>query len=144
MTYLLLKFAHLSAAAFFVGGVFFEVMILSRAAQSLDDAPRQQLTTALGQRARQVMHWVVLVLYSAGLVLAWRYRSVLADPLASHFATLLALKIAVSVIILLHFVGVVVLLRTGRMRPQISRRIHLSVLCHMLLLLFLAKAMVLL
>ena len=62
MTYLLLKFAHLNAAAFFVGGVFFEVMILSRAAQSLDDAPRQQLTTALGQRARQVMHWVVLVL----------------------------------------------------------------------------------
>ncbi|MAC99116.1 hypothetical protein CNQ84_14485 [Pseudomonas abyssi] len=144
MTYLLLKFAHLSAAAFFVGGVFFEVMILSRAAQSLDDAPRQQLTTALGQRARQVMHWVVLVLYSAGLALAWRYRGVLADPLASHFATLLALKIAVAVIILLHFVGVVVLLRTGRMRPQISRRIHLSVLCHMLLLLFLAKAMVLL
>ena len=35
MTYLLLKFAHLNAAAFFVGGVFFEVMILSRAAQSL-------------------------------------------------------------------------------------------------------------
>ena len=41
MLYLLLKFAHLTAAAFFIGGVFFEVMILSRAARQLDVEPRQ-------------------------------------------------------------------------------------------------------
>ena len=63
MLYLLLKFVHLTAAACFIGGVFFEVMILSRAARQLDEAPRAQLSRALGQRARQVMHWVVLALY---------------------------------------------------------------------------------
>ena len=63
MLYLLLKFVHLTAAACFIGGVFFEVMILSRAAGQLDEAPRAQLSRALGQHARQVMHWVVLALY---------------------------------------------------------------------------------
>ena len=78
MLYLLLKFVHLTAAACFIGGVFFEVMILSRAARQLDEAPRAQLSRALGQRARQVMHWVVLALYGAGVGLAWHYRAALA------------------------------------------------------------------
>lgn len=93
MSYLLLKFIHLTAAAFFIGGVFFEVMILSPAARQLEQAPREQLSKALGIRARRVMHWVVLALFGAGLGLAWRYRAVLHDPLASSFGTLLALKI---------------------------------------------------
>lgn len=144
MLYLLLKFAHLAAAACFVGGVFFEVMILSRAARCLEPGPRQQLSKALGQRARQVMHWVVLVLFGAGLGLAWHYRSALATPLASSFATLLTLKICLALSILGHFITVVVLMRTGRMTPTRSRLIHISVLAQMLLILFLAKAMFLL
>ncbi|KPU62066.1 putative membrane protein [Pseudomonas fluorescens] len=71
MSYLLLKFIHLTAAAFFIGGVFFEVMILSPAAHQLDQTPREQLSKALGVRARRVMHWVVLALFGAGLGLAW-------------------------------------------------------------------------
>ena len=144
MLYLLLKFAHLAAAAFFIGGVFFEVMILSRAARSLDQGPREQLSRALGQRARQVMHWVVLVLYGAGLGLAWHYRSALAEPFASSFGTLLTLKICLALSILGHFLGVVFLMRSGRMTPARSRLIHLSVLVQMLGILFLAKAMFLL
>jgi|SRR5690606_4853062 len=144
MLYLLLKFAHLAAAAFFIGGVFFEVMILSRAARSLDQGPREQLSRALGQRARQVMHWVVLVLYGAGLGLAWHYRSALAEPVASSFGTLLTLKICLALSILGHFLGVVFLMRSGRMTPARSRLIHLSVLVQMLGILFLAKAMFLL
>ncbi|MCY1532872.1 hypothetical protein D9M68_681680 [compost metagenome] len=144
MSYLLLKFIHLSAAAFFIGGVFFEVLILSRAARQLDQAPREQLSRALGQRARRVMHWVVLALYGAGLGLAWRYRSVLHDPFASSFGTLLALKILLALAILGHFIGVVYLMRSGRMTPARSRLIHLSVLVLMLGILFLAKGMFLL
>ncbi|WP_166363496.1 CopD family copper resistance protein [Pseudomonas akapageensis] len=144
MSYLLLKFIHLMAAAFFIGGVFFEVMILSPAARQLDQAPREQLAKALGVRARRVMHWVILTLYGAGLGLAWQYRAVLHDPLASSFGTLLALKIGLALSILGHFIYAVYLMRTGRMTALRSRWIHRSVLVHMLGILFLAKAMVLL
>ena len=144
MLYLLLKFAHLTAAAFFVGGVFFEVMILSRAARALETTPREQLSKALGQRARQVMHWVVLVLYGAGLGLTWHYRAALTEPFASSFGTLLTLKICLTLSILGHFIAVVFLMRSGRMTHARSRRLHLSVLVQMLAILFLAKAMFLL
>ena len=144
MSYLLLNFTHLVAAAFFIGGVFFEVMILSRAARSLEPEPRERLSKALGQRARQVMHWVVLALYGAGLGLAWHYRAALAAPFASSFATLLTLKIGLALSILGHFLLVVFLMRSGRMTPARSRLIHLSVLVQMLGILFLAKAMFLL
>ena len=141
MLYLLLKFAHLTAAAFFIGGVFFEVMILSRAARSLAAGPREQLSRALGQRARRVMHWVILVLFGAGLALAWHYRAVLRDPFSSSFGSLLVLKICLALSILGHFLFIVVLMRSGRMTPARSRLIHLSVLVQMLGILFLAKAM---
>ncbi|MFC5697111.1 CopD family copper resistance protein [Pseudomonas sp. GCM10022186] len=141
MGYLLLKFVHLTAAAFFIGGVFFEVMILSRAARTLEAAPREHLSRALGQRARKVMHWVVLALYGAGLGLAWHYRAALHAPFASSFGTLLTLKICLALGILGHFLAVVYLMRTGRMTPARSRLIHLSVLVQMLGILFLAKAM---
>lgn len=144
MLYLLLKFVHLTAAACFIGGVFFEVMILRRAARQLDEAPRAQLSRALGQRARQVMHWVVLALYGAGVGLAWHYRAALAQPFASSFGTLLTLKICLALSILGHFILVVLLMRSGRMTPERSRLIHLSVLVQMLAILFLAKAMFLL
>lgn len=144
MFYLLLKFVHLSAAAFFIGGVFFEVMILGRAARQMEEAPRAQFSKALGQRARQVMHWVVLALYGAGVGLAWHYRAVLAQPFASSFGILLTLKICLALSILGHFLFVVFLMRSGRMTPARSRLIHLSVLVQMLGILFLAKAMFLL
>ncbi|HYQ54288.1 MAG TPA: hypothetical protein VES70_28080, partial [Pseudomonas sp.] len=105
---------------------------------------REQLSRALGQRARKVMHWVVLVLFGAGLGLAWHYRAALAEPFASSFGTLLTVKICLALSILGHFLGVVFLMRTGRMTPARSRLIHLSVLVQMLGILFLAKAMFLL
>ncbi|WP_165667861.1 CopD family copper resistance protein [Metapseudomonas otitidis] len=144
MSYLLLKFVHLTAAACFIGGVFFEVMILSRATPALDEEARSRLSQAVGKRARQVMHWVVLALYGAGLGLAWHYRAVLARPLASSFGTLLALKITLALSILGHFLLVVFLMRSGRITSARSRLIHLSVLAQMLGILFLAKAMFLL
>lgn len=141
MTYLLLNIIHLAAAAFFIGGVFFEVMILSRAARQLDAATRERLSKAVGQRARKVMHWVVLALYGAGVGLAWHYRGVLQDPFTSSIGLLMSLKIVLALSILGHFLLVVFLMRTGRSTPARSRMIHLSVLSQMLLILFLAKAM---
>ena len=144
MLYLFLKFAHLTAATFFIGGVFFEVMILSRATRELPDDAKAGFSRALGRRARQVMHWVVLALYGAGLGLAWHYRAALHAPLASSFGILLSLKITLALSILGHFLLVVFLMRSGRMTATRSRCIHLSVLLQMLTILFLAKAMFLL
>ncbi|MNO07645.1 hypothetical protein D3C81_2299280 [compost metagenome] len=64
--------------------------------------------------------------------------------MASSFGTLLALKIGLALSILGQFSYVVYLMRTGRMTALRSRWIHLSVLVHVLGILFLAKAMVLL
>lgn len=144
MSYLLIKFIHLSAAAFFIGGVFFEVMILSKSTPALAAEPRQQLSTALGKRARKVMHVVVIALYGAGIWLAWQYRSALAAPFDSSFGTLLLLKILVAISILGHFLSVVYFLRKQRMTPKVSRVIHVSVLVQMVVIMFLAKAMFLL
>lgn len=141
MSYLLIKILHLGAAAFFIGGVFFEVMIVSRASRQLPDEARAQLSSALGVRARKVMHWVVLVLYGAGIALAWNYRGSLAQPFASSFSFLLSLKIAFALSILGHFIVVVWLLRTGRATPRRSRLIHYSVLTQMVIIVVLAKSM---
>ena len=143
MAYLLVKFVHLIAAAFFIGGVFFEVMILSRATPVLHPGAREQLSKALGRRARQVMHWVVMALYGAGLTLAWHYRAALAEPFASRFSTLLSVKIFLALSILGHFLAVVYFMRAGRLTAARSRFIHLSVLVQMVAIVFLAKAMVL-
>lgn len=144
MVYLLVKWVHLTAAAFFIGGVFFEVMILSRATPVLAPEAREQLSKALGQRARKVMHWVVLALFGAGLALAWHYHAVLQHPLASSFGTLLILKICLALSILGHFLVVVLWMRRRQMTPARSRFIHLSVLVQMIGIVFLAKAMFLL
>lgn len=144
MSLLWIKFVHLGAAAFFIGGVFFEVMILSRAAGVLQPEAREQLSRSLGQQARRVMHWVVLALYGAGVVLAWHYRAALVDPLETRFGTLLVLKIGLALSILAHFVAVVVLMRRGGMTARRSRFIHISVLLQMIGIVFLAKAMFLL
>ncbi|MBD9482557.1 hypothetical protein IB229_06230 [Pseudomonas sp. PDM14] len=141
MVYLLLKFLHLAAAACFIGGVFFEVMILSRATHALDASSHERFAKALSQRARQVMHWVVLLLFGAGFGLAWHHRDALHAPLASSFGSLLTLKIILAFSILGHFLLFVFLLRRGLVTPQRSRRLHISILLHMLGILLLAKSL---
>lgn len=141
MVYLLLKFLHLAAAACFIGGVFFEVMILSRATHALDASNHERFSKALSQRARQVMHWVVLLLFGAGFGLAWHHRAALHAPLESAFGTLLTLKIILAFSILGHFLLFVFLLRRGLVTPQRSRRLHISILLHMLGILLLAKSL---
>lgn len=145
MSYLLLKFIHLTAAAFFIGGVFFEIMVVSRATRTLEPEAQKQFGSAFGQRAKQVMPWVILALYSAGLLLAgFYYRGVLAQPFATTFGFLLALKILLAFSILGHFFTVMVLMKNKKITPKISRWIHRSVFVQMIGILFLAKAMFLL
>ena len=84
---------------------------------------------------------MIVVLYSAGIGLAWQYRDVLAHPLDSSFATLLSIKIFLAVSVLIHFITAVTLGARGKLRSRQVRLIHASVFAHVLLIVLLAKAM---
>ena len=91
MSYGLLLTLHLLAAIAFAGTVFFEVVLLAGARRHLPAAVARATEQALGHRAVAVMPWVLLVLYGAGMGLAWQHRAALAQPLASRFGLLLSL-----------------------------------------------------
>ncbi len=73
--------------------------------------------------------------------MAWQYRSVLAHPLASSFALLLWIKIALALSVLAHFITAMTLSGTGKLKSRHFQIIHLSVFSHVVLIVFLAKAM---
>ena len=141
MSYSLLHVIHLLAAIFFVGTLFVEVAVLSRGRQQIEPELMQKVDKAVGARLRVVLHWVVLVVYGAGIGLAWFHRQALADPFASSFATLLSLKILLAVGVFFTFGMVAMLLRSGRMTPARYRRIHWAIFAQMVGIVLLAKGM---
>lgn len=141
MGHLVLVILHLFAAIFFVGTVFFEVTILEAIRKPVGREAMRTLESAIGQRARRVMPFVILILYSAGIAMAWQYRDALAHPFDSDFATLLALKIALALSVLGHFITAVTLGARGKLRSRQVRFIHISVFIHVVLIVILAKAM---
>jgi len=141
MNYAILITLHLFAAFIFVGTVFFEVLMLEGIRKHVPHEAMRQVERAIGQRARRIMPWVILVLYSAGIGMAWHYRTVLAHPLDSTFATLLTLKIILALSVLGHFITAMILGTKGLLKTRYSQRIHISVFTHMLGIIVLAKAM---
>ncbi|HEY9274542.1 MULTISPECIES: CopD family copper resistance protein [Achromobacter] len=140
-TYPLLLILHLLAAFLFVGTVTFEVLFLEPVHKRLPPEVRRALGSQLAPRVRAVLPWSVVALYLAGLGLAWQYRSALADPFASSFGMLLSLKIALALSVLVHVATALTLARRQRLTGALSRRMHVSVFCHMVLIVVLAKAM---
>jgi hypothetical protein len=96
---------------------------------------------AIARRARRLMPFVILVLYLAGASMAWQYRDALAHPFASSFALLLWIKIVLALSVLAHFITAMTLGGTGRLKSRHFKFIHLSVFCHVVLIVLLAKAM---
>ena len=141
MTYGLVLLLHLLAAIAFVGTVFFEVVMLEGVRKRLPPAVMREVETAIGNRAVRVMPWVLLTLYAAGIALAWQYRSVLAQPLASTFGLLLTVKILLAISVAGHFVTAMLWRRRGTLNGRRSRRLHASVFAHVLSIVILAKAM---
>ena len=140
-TYPILLILHLAGALAFVGAVFFEVVILGGARRHVPADAMRQVEWGIGRRARRVMPWVLLALYGSGVGMAWHHRAALAHPLASSFAFLLTLKIALALSVFGHFLAAMCWVRSGRLFSLRSRRLHLSVLCHMAGIVLLAKAM---
>ncbi len=139
MTYLALLLAHLLAALFFIGTVFFEVLMLSPIARRVPQPAMRAVEQELGRRARRIVPWVLLVLYGAGLGLAWQHRALFEAGGGS--AWLLGAKIVLALSVFGHFVTVMVLSRRGAMTGRRSRLIHRSVFVHVLLIVVLAKSL---
>jgi hypothetical protein len=132
---------HLFAAIMFVGTVFFEVLILESIRRPVGRETMRSVETAIGRRARRLMPFVILVLYAAGIGMAWQYRDILAHPFGSSFATLLWIKILLALSVLAHFITAVTLGARGKLKSRHFKLIHISVFCHVVLIVFLAKAM---
>ncbi len=141
MSHFALLTLHLFAAIMFVGTVFFEVLILEGIRKPVGRETMRMIELAIGRRARRLMPFVMLVLYGAGAGMAWQYRSALSHPFASSFALLLSIKIALALSVLAHFMTAMTLSGTGKLRSRHFQIIHLSVFCHVVLIVFLAKAM---
>ncbi|MFA5665234.1 CopD family copper resistance protein [Castellaniella sp.] len=141
MSHSVLVILHLYAAIFFVGTVFFEVIILEGIRPILGRDTMRSVELAIGQRARRIMPFVILILFGAGLAMAWQFGAELAHPLGSSFATLLWIKIILAFSVLAHFITAITLSGTGRLKSRHFKWIHVSVFTHVVLIVFLAKAM---
>lgn len=142
MTYPILLTIHLFAALFFIGTVFFEVLMLEGIRKSLPRDVMRQLELAIGSRARRIMPWVLLALFGAGIgMAALRYVPMLAEPLAHRFGLMLWIKIALAASVFGHFVTAMALRRRGKLHSGHFRRIHLSVFAHVVCIVLLAKWM---
>lgn len=141
MSHFILVTLHLFAAIMFVGTVFFEVLILEAVRKPVGREAMRVVESAIGRRARRVMPYVIIVLYSAGIAMAWQYRDILRHPFDSSFGTLLATKIVLAISVLAHFITALTLSSRGKLKFRHFKLIHLSVFCHVVLIVLLAKAM---
>ena len=132
---------HLLAAIAFIGTLFFEVVIWHNARRQLSDTSQAGAEQAIAVRSRKVLHGVVVLLYGAGIGLAWQYRGALSQPLASSFGTLLSLKIVLALSIIGHYLLLAYWLTHGRLSAARATWIRRSILGHMVLIVVLAKAM---
>lgn len=137
--YPFLLVTHLLAAIAFIGTLFFEVLIWHQARRQVVGAASAD--RAIAVRSRKVLHGVVLLLYGAGLGMAWQYRAALSNPLASSFGTLLSLKIVLALSIIGHYLLLAFWLTKGRLSDTRATWIRRSILGHMVLIVILAKAM---
>lgn len=133
---------HLFAALVFAGSVFFEVLILEGVRNKVPKGMMDAVEYAIVARARWIMPWVLLCLYGTGLSMVFfNYLPLLANPFSSSFSLMLSIKIILAFSVLGHFLTAMFLFATKRMNATYFKRIHLSVFTHIVVLVFLAKAM---
>lgn len=141
MFYPYLLLIHLLAAIAFIGTLFFELLIWPAVRRQVPAAAQAGVDQALSVRSRKVLHGVVVLLYGAGIGLAWHHRLALAHPLGSTFASLLGLKIVLALSIIGHYLLLAFWLLSGRLSEGRALGIRRSILGHMVLIVILAKAM---
>lgn len=141
--YAIAHIVHLYCAIAFVGGVFFEMLVLSvMHTKRVSRGARLEVEKAVSYRAVRVMPPLVAALFISGLAMAAaRYVPVLRDPFASSFGAMLFAKILLSFSVLIHFAAAVIKMARGTLTAGWSKYIHAAVFIQMLLIVFFAKAM---
>lgn len=141
--YAVAHIVHVYCAIAFVGGVFFEMLVLSVLHTGrVSREARREVEKAMSYRAVRVMPFVVALLFASGIVMVLnRYMPLLSQPFATSFGTMLALKILLAASVLVHFAIAVVKMAKSTLTVGWSKYIHAVVFSHMLLIVFLAKAM---
>lgn len=141
--YGVLHIIHLFCAIAFVGGVFFEALVLSVLhTQRVGREARRETEKAISFRAVRVMPFIVVGVFASGVGLALlRYLPLLANPLTGAFNMQLSLKIMLAFGVLVHFLIAVTKMRRGTLTKNWSRYIHAAVLIQMILIVLLAKTM---
>lgn len=133
---------HIFAALMFVGTVFFEVLILEGIRPQVSSRFMLAVERAIGNRARKIMPWVLLVLYGSGIGMVLnRYLPLLEHPFSSTFGIMLSLKILLALSVFGHFLTAMTLRGSGKLSSRHFQLIHLSVFCHMVGIVLLAKWM---
>lgn len=133
---------HLFCVIAFVGGVFFETLVLSVIhSKRVSREARREVEKAISYRAVRVMPWIVGGVFLSGLAMAHRYAAILADPFGAPFNIQLSLKVLLAFGVLVHFVIAVTKMRRGTLTAAWSKYIHAAVLVHMVLIVLLAKSM---
>lgn len=140
-SYHVLVITHLFAAFIFVGTVFFEVLFMENIRKHVPKEVMRSMESAIGTRARSLMPWVLLVLYGAGLGMAWYHRASLENPFGSSFSLMLSIKIILALSIFSHFLAAMILRKREKPKAIHFTFIHYSVFFHMIIIIFLAKAM---
>lgn len=140
--YALAHIIHLFCAIMFIGGVFFEMLVLRAIHDgSLSREIRKPVETVIARRAVRVMPFVVLLLFASGITMAYYYRTVLSYPWHTPFSVQLSLKIVLALSVLVHFLIAVTKIWRGTLTAAWSRYIHRAVLVHMVVIVLLAKLM---
>ncbi|MGZ0714231.1 hypothetical protein [Pseudomonas palleroniana] len=133
-----LLIVHLLAAIAFIGTLFFEVVVWHSAREELAWSAQFTSEQAIARRSRRVLHLVVIVLYSAGLGLAWHWWSM---PWTGRFALLLSLKILLALSIIGHYLLLAYWLSRKRLSAKRALWLRRSILAHMVLIVILAKSL---
>lgn len=141
--YALAHIIHVYCAIAFVGGVFFEMLVLSVLHTGrVSRESRREVERAMSYRAVRVMPPVVITLFISGIVMVYnRYLPILHHPFNSSFGIMLSIKILLAVSVLVHFAIAVVKMARHTLTVGWSKYIHAVVFSHMLFIVFFAKAM---
>ncbi len=141
MEYTTVQIVHLLCACLFIGVVFFELVILEGIRKSMAEETMTAVETGLIGRVKYIMPWVVGTLFLTGIALAVQHFKGVSTPFASSFHILLAVKIALALSVLVHFVTALRSGVNGCMESTRFKYTHLSVAIHMLCIVILAKLM---
>ncbi|MCP4987100.1 MAG: hypothetical protein GY928_13945 [Colwellia sp.] len=141
MSYAIFITVHLFAAVIFIGVVFFEVLFLESIRKKIPSETMAQVQVGITTRARKIMPFVLGFLFLSGLLMANHHFPHFNGLMSSNFGQLLSVKMLLAFSVLMHFFTAMYLSRREKMSCSRFKFIHLSVFCHQVLIIFLAKNM---